>query len=198
MITQALGFFQAFGSSFIGDGKNAYRQTFGHTSFQSYQAKHIKPALDRGNMRLTELRSHLGREVPKYRENVSKVSYNDYYRRKVEEEAALTPAARHTQQTDAAPVSPAFGQPAQQSVPRESVNVAQVAEALPLFGDVARIAERILDEPDPERRKVILDIAAEDSAARRSSILAAVQALKTHRKAAAEQARLEDDILGDI
>jgi hypothetical protein len=90
VITQALGFFQAFGSSFIGDGKNAYRQTFGHTSFQSYQAKHIKPALDRGNMRLTELRSHLGREVPKYREDVSKVSCSDYYRRKVEEETAHT------------------------------------------------------------------------------------------------------------
>jgi hypothetical protein len=129
VITQALGFFQAFGSSFIGDGKNAHRQTFGHTSFQSYQAKHIKPALDRGNMRLTELRSHLGREVPKYREDVSKVSCSDYYRRKVEEETALTPAARHTRQTDAAPVSPAVGQRAQQSSPQESVNVVQAAEA---------------------------------------------------------------------
>jgi hypothetical protein len=198
VMTQALGFFQSFGSSFIGDGKNAYHQTFGHTSFQSYQAKHIKPALDRGNMRLTELRSHLGREVPKYRENVSKVSCNDYYRRKVEEETTPTSATNHAQQTDAAPVSPAFAQPAQQSVPQESVNVAQAAETLPLFSDVARIAERILDEPDQERRKVILDIAAEGSAERRSSILAAVQALKAHRKAAVEQARLEDDILGDI
>jgi hypothetical protein len=44
---------------------------------------------------------------------------------------------------------------------------------------------------------VILDI-AEDSVERRSSILSAVQGLKAHRKAAAEQARLEDDILGDI
>jgi len=199
VITQALGFFQAFGSSFIGDGKNAYRQTFGHTSFQSYQAKHIKPALDRGNMRLTELRSHLGREVPKYRENVSKLSCNDYYRRKVDEETAPMSVDQYTQQGDVAAVSAGVVQPAQVSAQQEPiVDVAQAAEALPIFSDVARIAERIVDEPDQERRKVILDIAAEGSAERRSSILAAVQALKAHRKAAAEQARLEDDILGDL
>lgn len=198
VITQALGFFQAFGSSFIGDGKNAYRQTYGHTSFQSYLAKHIKPALDRGNMRLTELRAHLGREVPKYRENVSKISCRDYYDRKVREEARPAADVDQTQHVEASRVSPASAQRAQQTSTPESVNVAQAAEALPLFSDVARIAERILDEPDQERRKVILDIAAEGSAERRSSILAAVQALKTHRKAKAEQARLEDDILGDI
>ncbi|MEM5439914.1 hypothetical protein [Paraburkholderia diazotrophica] len=86
----------------------------------------------------------------------------------------------------------------QQAIIPESATIAQAAEALPLFNDVARIAERILDESDQERRKVILDIAAEGSTERRSSILASVQALKAHRKAAAEQARLEDDILGDI
>lgn len=196
VITQALGFFQAFGSSFVGDGKNAYRQTFGHTSFQSYQAKHIKPALDRGNMRLTDLRSHLGREVPKYRENVSKISCNDYYRRKVEEETHSTPVVTRVQRSEAAPVSIA---PSQVRAPQTTVpDVAPAAGTLPVLGDFARIAEKIVDEPDQERRKVILDIAAEGSAERRSSILAAVQALKKHRKAAAEQARLEDDILGDI
>ena len=198
VITQALGFFQAFGSSFIGDGKNAYRQTYGHTSFQSYQAKHIKPALDRGNMRLTELRAHLGREVPKYRENVSKISCRDYYDRKVREEARPAADVDQVQHFEAPRVSPPPAKRAQEAITPEPVNVAQAAEALPLFNDVARIAERILDEPDQERRKVILDIAAEGSAERRSSILADVQALKAHRKAAAEQARLEDDILGDI
>lgn len=196
VITQALGFFQAFGSSFIGDGKNAYRQTFGHTSFQSYQAKHIKPALDRGNMRLTELRSHLGREVPKYRENVSKISCNDYYRRKVNEETDSALVAVRADRADGAPVD--LARTSVTAPPAAVVNVEQAADVLPVFGDLARIAERIVDEPDRERRKVILDVAAEGSAERRNSILAAVQALKAHRKAAAEQARLEDDILGDI
>lgn len=189
VITQALGFFQSFGSSFIGDGKNAYRQTLGHTSFQSYFARHIKPALDRGNMRLTELRAHLGREVPKYRENVSNISCLDYYNRKLAEEMrqpVITEQApaptRHAGQVNTPP----------------SEHLAQSAETLPLFNDYARIAERIVDEPEQERRKVILEIAAEGSAERRNSILTAVQALKARRKQAAEQARMEDDILGDL
>jgi hypothetical protein len=197
VITQALGFFQAFGSSFIGDGKNAYHQTLGHTSFQSYFAKHIKPALDRGNMRLTELRTHLGREVPKYREAVSHMSCLDYYNRKLQEESRQTVVTAQTLRTESA-ASAAPARAAEQPASRAAADVTNAAEALPLFNDLARIAERIVDEPDQERRKVVLDIAAEGSAERRSSILAAVQALKARRKAAAEQARLEDDILGDL
>ncbi|MFM0157025.1 hypothetical protein [Paraburkholderia sediminicola] len=197
VITQALGFFQAFGSSFIGDGKNAYHQTLGHTSFQSYFAKHIKPALDRGNMRLTELRAHLGREVPKYRESVSNMSCLDYYNRKLKEESQQTIVTAQTPRSDSAAPSAPVRLTAQSTLPA-TADSATGAATHPLFNDVSRIAERIVDESDKDRRKVILDIAAEDSAERRSSILAAVQALKTRRKAAAEQARMEDDVLGDL
>ncbi|MCX4149502.1 hypothetical protein PQR70_28635 [Paraburkholderia madseniana] len=198
VITQALGFFQAFGSSFVGDGKNAYQQTLGHTSFQSYFAKHIKPTLDRGNMRLTELRAHLGREVPRYRENVSKISCHDFYSRKLHEDA-LRPV-----QMDSMGAVPSPTESAAADRREATANTAHAedpvrsAASTAVFQDAARIAERILDESDQERRKVILDVAADGSAERRSSILAAVQTLKLKRKEAAEQARLEDDILGDI
>jgi hypothetical protein len=148
-------------------------------------------------MRLTELRAHLGREVPKYRESVSKMSCLDYYNSKLQEESRQQVVTTQTLRADAA-ASPAPARLAEQPVPRETVDLFEATEALPLFNDLARIAERIVAEPDQDRRKVILDIAAEGSTERRSSILAAVQALKTRRKAAAEQARMEDDILGDL
>ncbi|HEX7911945.1 MAG TPA: hypothetical protein VF534_28160, partial [Paraburkholderia sp.] len=198
VITQALGFFQAFGSSFVGDGKNAYQQTLGHTSFQSYFAKHIKPTLDRGNMRLTELRAHLGREVPRYRENVSKISCHDFYNRKLHEDA-LRPVRMDSMEIVSSPNESAAADR------REAIantvraeDTARPATGAAVFQEAARVAERILDESDQERRKVILDIAADGSSERRSAILAAVQTLKLKRKEAAEQARLEDDILGDI
>ncbi|MGI4858960.1 MAG: hypothetical protein ACRYHA_18975, partial [Janthinobacterium lividum] len=62
--------------------------------------------------------------------------------------------------------------------------------------DITRSAERILNETDKERRKVILDVSAEDSPQRRAAILEAVQTLKEQRKTQAEEARLEEDILG--
>ncbi len=199
LITQALGFFQAFSSTFIGDGKNAYRQTHGHTSFQSYFAKEIKPALDRGNMRLTELRTHLGREVPKYRDHVSKVSCHEFYNRRLHEEAGHRLPKRQSGSDDATisatqPVRTASGSELAGS------NLASKTETLApaTSGDIGRIAERIIDEPNPERRKVILDIGAEDSTERRKAILEAVRQIKAQREAAQADARLEDDILGSL
>lgn len=209
IITQALGFFQSFGTSFVGDGKNAYWQTRGYTSFQSCYAKTIKPTLDRANMRLTDLRAHLGREVPKYREHVSKVSANDYYSKKLSEETRRPAIVETDSQDMIAEIQPAAV--AEVSSAKNAMRVANasaatsaaVTENKPAIdvgatspSDIARIAERILNEPDTERRKVILDVSAEDSPARRSAILAAVQALKEHRKAQAERSRLEEDILG--
>lgn len=200
LITQALGFFQAFSSTFIGDGKNAYRQTHGHTSFQSYFAKEIKPALDRGNMRLTELRTHLGREVPKYREHVSKVSCHEFYNRRQHEEAGHQMPKRRSDRDDAIgaqssqPVTTASG-----TKPNTSPVLPKTAPSEPAsLGEIERIAERIIDEPNPERRKVILDIGAEDSAERRKAILESIKDIKARREAAQADARLEDDILGSL
>lgn len=200
LITQALGFFQAFSSTFIGDGKNAYRQTHGHTSFQSYFAKGIKPALDRGNMRLTELRTHLGREVPKYREYVSKVSCHEFYNRRQHEEAGHRLPQRRPDSDDATGTSSSQlvtmtsgSNPSTPLVPPKTRTSEPVS-----FGEIGRIAERIIDEPNPERRKVILDIGAEDSVERRKAILESIKEIKARREAAQADARLEDDILGSL
>jgi hypothetical protein len=198
LITQALGFFQAFNSTFIGDGKNAYRQTHGHTSFQSYFSKEIKPALDRGNMRLTELRTHLGREVPKYREQVSKVTCHEFYNRRLHEEAGHRLPKRRTDDdvttSDSRSTTTTSG--SKLTAPQEPQKTVTPQPASP--GELDRIAERIIDEPNSERRKVILDIGAENSQERRKAILEAVKQIKARREAAEADARLEDDILGSL
>ena len=201
VITQALGFFQAFSTAFIGDGKNAYRQTYGHTSFQSYFAKEIKPALDRGNMRLTELRTHLGREVPNYRANVSKVSCHEFYNRRLHEEAGHKLPVRQPE-VEAKPRSAALvaDQATQSNLqePRGTATSVGMGAAPDASADIERIAERIIAEPNAERRKVILDIGAEESTERRQAILEAARRIKARREAEAERARLEDDLLGSL
>ncbi|MGI4857457.1 MAG: hypothetical protein ACRYHA_11230, partial [Janthinobacterium lividum] len=174
IITQALGFFQSFGTSFVGDGRNAYWQTRGFTSFPSCFAKVIKPTLDRANMRLTDLRAHLGREVPKYRENVSKFSAYDYYNKKLIEETRRT-TDTHENRTVIAEMPRVDLNTVNSTVAtsidskESALNVARHGLAQPSStdhvagtamnapSDITRSAERILNETDKERRKVILD-----------------------------------------
>ena len=178
VITQALGFFLSLKHSFVGDGANAYKQTRGEPSFQSYHTKYIKPGLTRANMRLSELRAHLGKCVPNYQKNPSKIDCEGFYNRKIMG-AIETPAS-----ADVEPI-------VKQAAPPQ-------AQPQAIANDVIQAAELIINEEDQDKKKSLLDLASAGSPERRKAVLDAIKTVKDKRREAEEEAQREAEILRSL
>jgi len=176
LITQALGFFFSLNHSFMEDGRSAYDNTRGESSFQSYTSKHITPALDRGNMRLNHLRAYFRKKSDEYSTHPSKLNLSDFYH-------------RHLKRLETNSSSISFDE-AKELKTSSSPHIDS--------DEITKVANKILNEPDAERRKMILELSADGSLDKRKEILDAVQGIKERRKEEEELAKREEDILGDI
>ena len=188
IITQALGFFLSFKHSFIGEGANAYKQTRGEPSFQSYHTKYIKPGLTRANMRLNELRTHLRRSVPNYHKHPSEKDCEDFYNRQNRAPNEVFGSAENE------PIK--VDQPVGQAVQRQAQPTVQ-SQVPPqaIANDVIQAAEHIIKEEDQDKKKSLLDLASAGSGQRRKAILDAIKMVKDKKKEAYEETLREEEIL---
>jgi hypothetical protein len=174
LITQFVGFIQAYNHSFLKDGRQAYKTTRGEPRYETFEARYVTPVLTRADMRLNELRAHLRRRIEQYGRNPATLTCRELYHRELSQKPAERDHGAAVSTTQSEPQTPRRPLPPQSPISSGGRSLQE-------------IALRIMAEPDAAARRRLLEIEAAGSEDREDEILQAIKDLKEQQESRSQR-----------
>jgi hypothetical protein len=157
VFTQLVGILTGYKYSFFDDdARKAYDNTHGELGYEGYLRHVVIPVANRAQMRLGELRSHLTRMNPGFRDNARPFDFMTAFR-----EAADAPSRAGTEDKIAMPAPAQAAAPVVVAAPAVQTVAAEPAPAATVKQYAAHIdydglAQRILATDDKDQQKVTM------------------------------------------